>query len=187
MLKVKKLVVGEMAENCYLVYDQDSKEAAIIDPGEDADYIERVIGDLNLSPKLVLATHGHFDHVGAAYELMLAYRITLWMSAKDGFLLRKLSPVPEIAKDLTTKDKIKIGKTSLAVIECPGHTPGGLCFYYAKEKLLFSGDAIFEGGSLGRTDFYYSEKDEFDKSIAKITRLGDVLIYPGHGDEFKKI
>ncbi|HJX59210.1 MAG TPA: MBL fold metallo-hydrolase [Patescibacteria group bacterium] len=176
-----------MAENCYLVYDQLSKEAVIIDPGEDADYIERVIADLSLTPMKVLVTHGHFDHLGSAYELMLAYKIPLWMSAKDEFLLNKLSPAPVITKDLKRKDKIGIGKASLSVIECPGHTPGGLCFYSAKEKLLFSGDLIFAGGALGRTDFYYSEKDELDKSIAKITRLGNVLIYPGHGDEFKKI
>lgn len=108
---VKKLVVGESATNCYIVYDQKSLEAVIIDPGDDAEYIKDVVRDLNLIPRNVLVTHKHRDHLGAALELKLVYN----------------------ASSSTLVGDLKIIKT-------PGHTKDSVSFYSKKGKFVIVGD-----------------------------------------------
>jgi len=189
-MKIERLVVGQLATNCYLAWDEESSEAVIIDPGDDADYILRKINDFNLSPQFVLATHGHFDHVLGTTELKLALNIPFLIHQKDLFLLKRAGetskfftgvggePILPPDKFIKEGDKVVFGEESLKVIETPGHTPGGVSFY--SSGFLFSGDLIFAEG-VGRTDFAYSSKEKLEKSIKKILKLPkETIIYPGH-------
>ena len=195
-MKVEKVVVGQLQTNCYLVWDEESLEGVIIDPGDDADYILRRVGDFNLSLRFILATHGHFDHILGVTELKLALNIPFLIHQKDLFLLKRAGktakfftgveagPVLPPDKFIKEGDKIKFGKESLRVIETPGHTPGSISFYSL--GFLFSGDLIFAEG-VGRTDFTYSSKEELQKSIEKVLKLPkETIIYPGHGEEFER-
>ena len=188
------LTVGQMQENCYLVFDNVSKDALIIDPGDDADYIERIISDHSLTPKLILATHGHFDHCMAVLELKLAYKIPFFINFKDKFLIKNMSssarhflgidagPPPEVDANLIEGKSFRIGKSSLKVMETPGHTPGSVCLYDQIAKRLYTGDTLFAEGGIGRTDFKYSSQENLVASLEKIFKLPNPTeIYPGHG------
>ncbi|OGM12438.1 hypothetical protein A2Z22_04635 [Candidatus Woesebacteria bacterium RBG_16_34_12] len=190
---VKKLIVGQLKANCYLVFHNNNKKATIIDPGDDADYIQRIIFDLELKPIKIIATHGHFDHILAVNELKHAFNIPFLMHKKDEFLLSQMrssckfftgfdpGPAPKIDKYLTGHGLI----SKIEIIETPGHTPGGISLYIEKDKVLLCGDLIFKEGVVGRTDFVYSRKKDLEKSVEKIFKLQqDTLVYPGHGEEF---
>ncbi len=191
---VKTLVVGQMQANCYIMADLKTKNTCIIDPGDDADYIIRILSDNKLVPTKVIATHGHFDHIMAATELKLAYNIPFLISKNDAFLVRNMQKsarhflgimpdlAPQIDKYISEKDTIIIGSHSLSILETPGHTPGSICLYLKKENTLFTGDTIFSGGGVGRTDFSYSSTKKLYKSINKLLLLPqETVFYPGHG------
>jgi len=200
-MKTERLRVGQLQTNCYLVWEEKTKQAAIIDPGDDADFIIRKIQDLKLKPQFILATHGHFDHLLAATELKLAFKIPFLISQADLFLVKRASqtsqfftktptePLLSPDKFIQAGDQVDLGKESLKVIATPGHTPGSLSFYTSGH--LFSGDLIFKNG-VGRTDFSYSSETELKKSIAKIKKLSlkikskssKTKFHPGHGEEF---
>ncbi|MEJ2441515.1 MAG: MBL fold metallo-hydrolase [Patescibacteria group bacterium] len=195
-LKVKTLVVGQLQTNCYLVIDGKSEEAIIIDPGDDADYIIRILSDLNIKPKEIIATHGHFDHVLGVTELKFAYKIPFLIHKADEFLLERqqatakhflevdVDPASCVDKYLKEGDEIKLGKFSFKVIETPGHTPGSISLYCKEAGIVFVGDVIFEGGGRGRTDFAYSDEKELINSIKKLLKLpGKTKVYSGHGNE----
>ena len=196
-LEVISLSVGQMKANCYLVINKKTRETVIIDPGDDAEYLENIIRDKNAKPVEIICTHGHFDHCGAALELQLAYSIPFAINKNDEFLLdnnRKsaqyylgldIGPKPQSKNYLKNNDKINIGKEQLTVVETPGHTPGSICLYSPKENIIFTGDLMFAEGGRGRTDFSYSETGLLLKSIVKIKKLPkDTLAYPGHGEKF---
>lgn len=185
--KVKRLILGSFSSNCYLVFDEKSKETLIVDPGDAADYIERVVSDLGLTPILIVATHGHVDHVLACEELKLAYGISFAASPKDTFLLGRIrhgAIFPTIDRALKEGDEISVGRATFRVIETPGHTPGSICLYSRENKVAFVGDLVFKGGGIGRYDFPYSDKAKLYKSVKKILDLpGKTVFYPGHGEE----
>jgi glyoxylase-like metal-dependent hydrolase (beta-lactamase superfamily II) len=192
-LTIKKLVVGQMGTNCYLVVDQKSGEALIIDPGDDAEYISGEISKLDVHPTSIIATHGHFDHIMAACALQLAYNIPFFMHESDAFLLPTMQssakhflslstvdPPPKITKFLKNQDTI----ANLTVLHTPGHTPGGICLYTKKEHTLIVGDTIFEAGGVGRTDFSYSNQAQLTASIDAILSLPPkTILLPGHGNQ----
>lgn len=195
-MKIRNIVVGRLQTNCYLVIAEETSEALIIDPGDDADYIIRIITDEKVTPKKILATHGHFDHITAATELQLAYNIPFLIHKKDEFLVRRLSetaryftgaetgPPPKINGYLKNEQIIRLSKTSFITIGSPGHTPGSLCLYNKKENVLIAGDLIFAGGGIGRSDFSYSSSKDLEASIAKILKLPkNTAVYSGHGPE----
>ena len=195
-MDIKKLVVGQLQTNCYLAIDRISKQCLIIDPGDDADYIQRIILDEGVKPGGIIATHGHFDHILAATELQLNYRLPLWIHPKDIFLVRRMretarhfigitsGPPPNITRSLKAGQKIPVGEANLLVIDTPGHTPGSITLYSKKEKLAFVGDLIFSDGGVGRTDFSYSSFGALQKSITKILRLpSETVLLCGHGPE----
>ncbi len=193
-LLLYRLVVGELDTNCYLLSDKISGATIIIDPGDAADYIETQISRFNLNPQLIIATHGHFDHVRAALELQLAYQISFLMDKKDVFLLKNLSHhvnyflgsakqylPPQVNGEI--KVELKLGQASLKVLHVPGHTPGSICLYNKKNSFLLSGDTLFKNG-IGRTDFSYSSQVEIKQSLKKLLILpDDTLVFPGHGAE----
>lgn len=195
-MEIHKLVTGQLQTNCYLVFDSQTSDVIIIDPGDDADYIIRKIEDINKTPSKIIATHGHFDHVLAVTELKLAYDIPFLMHKDDEFLLKRLQssakhflgvktdPAPLVDKYLKKDDEVKVGKYTLKVIETPGHTPGGISLYCKNAKILFAGDNVFEKGGIGRTDFVYAENSHLMESIKKLLKLPEnTIVYTGHGEE----
>lgn len=172
---VRKIVVGQLQTNCYIVGDEHTRKGVIIDPGDEAYRIERIIHELSITPLYILITHGHFDHTGAAEELKYALGIPIWMHALDR---RFVSFEPD--KFLREGDLLSMGRHTIRVLHCPGHSPGSICFYTS--KALFCGDVLFMG-SVGRTDFPGGSHSLLISAIReKILPLGDdVRVYPGHG------
>lgn len=183
---LETVVVGAYQANCYIIADKDRKEAIIIDPGDEYSKIKKVIDRYGLTPKVIINTHGHIDHIGANSNFNLPVYIHkddaefLTDSKKNmsSFLnLSKLSKVEfRILKD---KDKISIGNLTLEVIHSPGHTPGGICLKL--DNMIFTGDTLFAGG-IGRTDLPYSSEDKMVNSLKKLMDYPDnTKILPGHG------
>ncbi len=192
MINIFSYSLGELATNCYIV--AGGKNCIIIDPADSPEFIAEEIQRKNLLPKAIVATHGHFDHILGVAGIQLIFQIPFLINRKDGFLItnaqnsaqkwlnRKIEePNPKIDKFLENKDKIKIGDEILEVIETPGHTPGSICLYNKKNKIIFTGDLLFKNG-VGRTDFSYGDENLLKKSLKKIFKLPpDTIIYPGHG------
>jgi hydroxyacylglutathione hydrolase len=195
-MEIEKLVVGQLRTNCYLVWDEKAGEGIVIDPGDDGDYILRRLQDLEIKPKLIIATHGHFDHILAATELKLALEVPFLIHRADLPLLKKtkqsakywlgveVDPPPlDVDRFIKEGDKIKFGQETLEVIESPGHSPGGIALYSNKRKILFSGDTLFKRG-VGRTDLSYSSSKDLAESLEKLFNLPpETVVYPGHGPE----
>ncbi len=179
-MRIETLVVGQMATNCYIV------DGIIIDPGDDAEYI---MGHLQTKPIMIVATHGHFDHIMASYALQLAYNIPFVIHEKDAFLVKTMQssakhflhivtdPPPKITSYITEEDKIG----DFTVMHAPGHTPGSVCL--VGDGVVFTGDTIFAGGAVGSTDHQYSDKTALSQSINKILALPPkTKFFSGHGD-----
>ena len=193
MIRVLRLPVGQLQTNCYLVIEED--KCIIIDPGDDADYIMRKISDEKVKPTIIIATHGHYDHILSATELKLTYQIPFLMHQDDEFLLKKMrssaahfgkiaaDPPPKVDKYLREGKKIVSGHLSFDIMHTPGHTPGSVSLYSKKGKSVFVGDLIFAGGGVGRVDFAYSNPVDLKKSAKKILKLPrSTKVYPGHGE-----
>ncbi|MGN0144331.1 MAG: MBL fold metallo-hydrolase [Clostridium sp.] len=184
MLNLNTVPAGIYSANCYILVDEDTKECAIIDAGGDAEIIESVISKMNGKPKYVLLTHGHFDHVGGVEEICEKYKIPFYISRTDEEYMEKddsvFGTLPKASAYLKEGDIIKLGNYDIKVIETPGHTKGGLCFFV--DGKVFTGDTLFQG-SVGRTDFIGGDMSEIISSIKnKLLPLGDdVEVYPGHG------
>ncbi len=189
-----------LQENCYLVWDETTREAALIDCGAFRDEEKRAISDYirdnNLTLTHLFNTHAHFDHLfGAEYiyreygvgvELSEAERETYAAARKQMIsLLRVDLPLetPPVARYFNEGDTLTIGSVSLTVIATPGHTPGGVCFYAEKEGVLFSGDSLFHR-QIGRCDFPGGSEASLIQSLrAKVLALPDeVQVLPGHGE-----
>lgn len=185
---IKPLTVSMFGTNCYIVACPQTKEAVIIDPGADGKGIIDTVRSLQFDIKYVLNTHGHIDHIGANGSLKAEYKVPILLHERDlkiynnpGFglgLVLKKQPQPD--RYISDGDVIEFGSESLTVIETPGHSPGGVCFY--SESLLFCGDTIF-AGSIGRTDLSGGSFEILMKSIyEKLLPLpADTVVYPGHG------
>lgn len=168
-------------------------ETFIIDPGADEEKIEKAAEGKNIAG--ILLTHGHLDHIYNIDILGKKYGVKVYLHPGDkdfltDFSLNSPGGFPEGLEKREYKadaflkdgDIIPVGNTSCRVIHTPGHTPGGVCFYFEREKVLFSGDTIFRG-TYGRTDFPLSDGAEIFRSIKKVLSEipDDVRIYPGHG------
>jgi len=198
MLIIERLSVGEFSTNCYLLYDSLTKDTLIIDPGDDADYIIDTLSRLALKPSAILATHGHFDHIMAAFALQNSFNIPFMVHKNDLFLVKDMvsrvkyllklnsDPSPKIDKYLDEKMRIKIGKNEIRVLETPGHTPGSVTFEIEDQNIMFVGDLVFKGNYFGRTDFKYSSYTNLLKSFKKILSFPkNTLVYSGHGEATK--
>ena len=196
--KVKTIIVGPFMQNCRFIFNEDTREAVVVDPGDDALHIIDKINELKLQVKALLLTHGHIDHVGAVQALSLKYQVPiLGPQSKDAFLLENLNyqanlfglpPATEITNKVTYLDKEEviepIAGLKLQVLKTPGHTPGGLCYLCPSEKFILVGDTLFRG-SVGRTDLKGgSTKDLLDSIHEKILPLEDEIeVLSGHGPD----
>lgn len=192
-MNVERFPLGTMEANCYLV--DDGHDCLLIDPADSADFILEILSRKKLKLIGMLATHGHFDHIMAVGEIQLSYDVPFYIHEKDLFLVNRLNETakyflgfnPHVLNpksvEFLKKGKMKIGNFKFEIIETPGHTPGGCCFYFHDDKILFTGDTLFKDG-IGRHDFSYSSKVDLDKSLQKIFKLPEeTMVYSGHGEE----
>ncbi len=190
---VKEMPVGPIMANCYIVGCEDTKEAVVIDPGDEADRILMALAQESLKVKYIINTHGHFDHVGANKKMKEATGAPLMIHADDAFMLGRLSqdagmfglsaensPPPD--QTLADGDTVSFGNITMSVIHTPGHSPGGITLY--ADNCLFVGDTLFFG-SIGRTDLPGGDYHTLINSIkTKLLGLGDnVRVLTGHGPE----
>jgi len=190
---IETLIVGQLKTNCYLVYNQEEKDCFIIDPGDDAGFIINKIKDLDLQPRAVVCTHGHFDHLLAVTELKLAFDIPFYLHSADLPILKRGQSTAEyflgcsvdkpVMPDvfLDQEQSLKAEGLELKVFFTPGHTQGSSSFLIDSQEVVFVGDLLFAGGSYGRTDLQGGSLIELKKSLKKILALpGKTVIYPGH-------
>lgn len=192
---IKILPVGQLSTNCYVVWDRGTLDAMIIDPGDDAEYISETLTKLKVYPRCIIATHGHFDHILSVFALESMYNLPFFINRKDDFLLTSMKksatyylhvpsvdPPPKNPQSLQDGQTISLGSSVFTVIATPGHTPGSICLYEPKHKVLFTGDTIFADGAVGRTDRSYGNRTELEDSLKRICTLPpDTAIFPGHG------
>ncbi len=188
---VRTLVVGALQTNCYLVYDPISREAYIVDPGDEAEKIIDAVAADELRVLAVVLTHVHFDHMLAARAVCEQLGVPLYVgegdqeALSDGHrnLMELFSPGAThllLANRLLYEgDELPLGDKCLEVLETPGHTPGSICL--VTDEILLSGDTLF-CGSAGRTDFPGGNTLTLYGSLARLAALqGDRQVYPGHG------
>ncbi len=158
---IKTLTVGPIQANCYILGCEETLEAIVIDPGDEADRILHALAESNLTARFIIDTHGHFDHVGANKRLKEVTGAPIFIHSLDAPMLSQLSssaaawglaadnsPGPD--RELSDGDEVTFCNTDLKVIHTPGHTPGGISLY--ADDFVFVGDTLF-AGSIGRTDF----------------------------------
>ena len=194
MIRVDYMVVGPVSTNCYFLINEELREAVIVDPGENAKQIQGYLAENELTPVAILLTHGHFDHMMAAEALRDACGIKVYATAKEKELLN--SSTLNLAKgfiradytmdaDIYCKegDEFYLAGCTIRVLETPGHTPGGCCYYIPSQNMMFSGDTLFYG-SIGRTDFPGGSFKELSKNIKEKLYVlpAESICYSGHGE-----
>ena len=181
---IKAIPAGIYDANCYIVMDEKTKDAVVLDPGGDGEMLERAIKDMAANVKGILLTHGHMDHVGGVEYLSDKLNAPFYISKIDEEYMEKDNYVFGSIRNangyLEDGNDLSFGSLNIKVIATPGHTKGGLCFLI--EDKLFTGDTLFQG-SIGRTDFIGGSFPEIINSIkTKLLPLGDEIeVYPGHG------
>ena len=189
----KALAVGLLEVNCYILGDEETKEAVVIDPGGDEAEILEVLKYHVLQLKTIIDTHGHFDHVDANQPLKDATGAPIAIHALDADMLAKpsaeamfftgnrlrLSQADVLLKE---GDVLSFGKYRMKVLHTPGHTPGGISLVMEGDTLVYVGDLLFQG-SIGRTDFPGGSFEDLINAVrTKIFPLGDnYTVFPGHG------
>ncbi|MEW6419901.1 MAG: MBL fold metallo-hydrolase [Nitrospirota bacterium] len=190
---IKKLAVGPLESNCFIIADENTKEVLVIDPGDEPDRILDLINENDYNVKYIVCTHAHFDHVGAVPDLkketgakIVIHRdeIEIYKNTREQAALLwgyELDPLPEPDMIASEGDKLEIGNLRFEILHTPGHSPGGICLY--GEGILITGDTLF-AGSVGRTDFYGGNIEKLKNSFKRLMSLSDeVRVLPGHGPE----
>lgn len=184
-MKIKIIPAGIYDANCYILVDEVTNEATVIDPGGDAQMLINEMKTLQAKVKMILLTHGHADHTGAVSELKNEFRCSVYINEKDSDLINKNVPIygskdENGDKFISEGDVLKFGFHEIKCVETPGHTPGGMCFVI--DNLVFTGDTLFNR-SIGRTDFQGGDFDTIIDSIKNklLTLSDDTVVYPGHG------
>lgn len=187
---VKRLAVGPLEANCFIIGDEASGKGMVIDPGDEPDRILELVTADALSLEYIICTHAHFDHVGALPDIrsQTGAKIVLhrdeqdiYQGARDmaAFWGYDLAPLPEPDILVEDGDEIRLGSLSFRVLHTPGHSPGGICLFGA--GVVITGDTLF-AGAVGRTDFHGGDMDKLKKSFQRLMSLPpDTEILAGHG------
>lgn len=189
MILIKTIPVGQLEANCYVVMDEDSAEAIIVDPGDEPDRILEIAEGLDV--KYIVLTHAHFDHVGAVEDIKEATDAQIALHQADmpvyetvqdhaGYWGFNMPPLPKPDVFLNEGDEIYIGQAKLTVIHTPGHSPGSICLY-SDQGFVLTGDTLF-AGSIGRTDFPGGSYKSIRESFRKLMGLpAGTNVLSGHG------
>ncbi|SFN38238.1 MBL fold metallo-hydrolase [Proteiniclasticum ruminis] len=183
---VKKTVLGVYQENAYIIVDDTTRDALIIDPGDEGESLVRYLESLKINLKAILLTHGHVDHVGAVDAVREAFSVPVYISEIDMKFIeqRKMAfgKMKRADSFLREGDEFIFAGKKVEIIETPGHSRGSLSYYV--DGLLFSGDVLFQN-SVGRTDLPGGNMEELLYSIKeKLMKLpGETRVFPGHGPE----
>jgi glyoxylase-like metal-dependent hydrolase (beta-lactamase superfamily II) len=204
-MKLLSHVVRSMDQNVYIYFDENTKEGVIIDPGNDAEVILDMVKKNGINIKAMLLTHGHSDHIGAIKKIREKYNWPVgahkWevpvLADEEANLSEMMGVSHTMTPDIIFNDgdTFKFNNCTLKVIHTPGHTQGGVCYFDAENKVLFSGDTLFYS-SVGRTDFPnppmkdgmgYPSYENTDRLLGAIqTKLfvlpDDTKVYTGHGN-----
>lgn len=188
---LEKVPAGVYAVNCYVIGDEQTNNAAVVDPGGDVDKIIKVLENNDLELKYILLTHAHGDHIGGLVELRQRTGAPVYMHQEDLYMLQNssvnyseaISGVKiEASADgfLNDGDQLELGDLILSIIHTPGHSKGGICI--AVENILLTGDTLF-ANSIGRSDLYGGNQEELIQSIKNklFTLDEDLTVLPGHG------
>ncbi|MDN3509678.1 MAG: MBL fold metallo-hydrolase [Candidatus Neptunochlamydia sp.] len=181
---------GPFETNAYILGCSGTNKGVIIDPAPDS--AEALIdGSAGIRIKAILLTHSHWDHIGDLKKIKTGFDVPVYVHPSDRSnvvnpgndklpLMFHIDGVePEF--DVQEGQIIEVGKLRVIVIETPGHTPGGVCFYLPKEKILFSGDTLFKG-SIGNLSFPTADPQAMWRSLKKLEKLPpETVVYPGHG------
>ncbi len=198
MLHTRIFTFNPLGTNCIVLWADGSSTCAVVDPGmsspdglkELTDYFELQ----HLTPEVILLTHGHFDHVWGVEKLLAVYPVPVYLHPADKHIMEQITggfPGMESfsflrhefpALDLSDGQELSFAGTSCKVLHTPGHTPGGVCYYFEADSLLVSGDTLF-AGAIGRTDLAGGDYDVLMKSIQEklLTLPSDTDVIPGHG------
>jgi hydroxyacylglutathione hydrolase len=195
---LERLIVGMLQTNCYLLGDEESGRAVVIDPGAEGKRICSRLEDLGLQLSAILVTHAHFDHTMAAWTLKKRYGAEIYLNSADKssrlevifrlaahfFPAIHPSSLAEVARTMAHGDQLQFGAIHIEVLSTPGHTSGDVSFYLKDQGKIFSGDLIF-AGTIGRTDLSGGSFQQLVDSVrSTLFRLPDeTVIYPGHGQE----
>ncbi|MCI8702142.1 MAG: MBL fold metallo-hydrolase [Turicibacter sp.] len=193
-MNVYPLVLGPVQTTCYVVSSQG--RAVIVDPAANATKIIQYLGTKKLIPEAILLTHGHFDHIGAVNELAAKYSLPIYAHKSE----KEYFDQPEVNLSTMTYQPFVLSEdldyhwladgatltcldTQVKIFHVPGHTSGSLCYYFVKDRMVFTGDTLFKQ-SIGRTDFIYGNHQQLVTGIRQklLTLPDDTLVYPGHGD-----
>ncbi len=187
------LPVGPLQCNCSVIGDETSREAMVIDPGDDIEAIAAILAKHRLKVKQIVITHAHIDHVGGAMKLRARTGAPILLNQNDYALLKMLdvqatwlgmqSPGKvEIASSLEHDQRLRTGELSANVLHTPGHTEGSICLYFSAEKLLIAGDTLF-ARSIGRTDLPGGSYKKILSSLhyRVLTLPDETIVVPGHG------
>jgi hydroxyacylglutathione hydrolase len=187
------LPVGLLGCNCSILGDEVTREAMVVDPGDDVSQILEILQRHGLTVKKIVITHAHIDHIGGAHKLRALTGAPVTMHEADKMLSDRLDvqagwlgvetpPDPGIDHPAHEGDVIRVGSIEAGVLHTPGHTPGSISLYLPNEQKLIAGDTLFQG-SVGRTDLPGGDTAEILKSIrGKLYKLPDsTIVIPGHG------
>lgn len=191
-MKTKRVVVGSLETNCYILHSE--KEMAVIDPGGEPEKISDSIlnvagcndlGELRKSDreiKFILATHCHWDHIGALDYLLEKVNSPFYIGKGELPVLEESSGAQaRPKKELESSDQLKVGSSVLSILSTPGHSPGSITLMEKEGKRLLVGDLIFSGG-YGRTDLPGGSREKLKESVRRLRDLdGDWEVLPGHG------
>jgi hydroxyacylglutathione hydrolase len=186
--------VGPLQCNCSIIGDESTREAMVIDPGDEIEEILALVRKHNLQVKQIVITHAHIDHVGGAMKLRAATGAPILLNENDYALLKMLDvqatwirvPPPgkvEIDRSVTTGETVSAGSHTAQILHTPGHTEGSICLYFAGDKKLIAGDTLF-AGSIGRTDLPGGSTQKIMRSLhdTVLALPDETVVVPGHGE-----
>ena len=189
----KILPVGPLQCNCSIIGDETTREAMVIDPGDNIEDVLAIIRDQRLQVKQIVITHAHIDHIGGAMKLRAATGAPILLNQNDYALLKMLDVQASwlgmtapgevtIAADIADGQSLQAGSLKADVLHTPGHTEGSVCLYFPAEKLLIAGDTLF-ARSIGRTDLPGGSYEKIMRSLNDrvLTLPDETIVIPGHG------